>query len=64
MLTYSGLSTSIIKGISAIFGMVCYGYNVLYYVPNSKSVVHFLLLDFEWLVTILWMVGDNSGDGD
>ena len=28
------------------------------------SVVHFLLLDFLWLVTILWMVGDHHGDGD
>ena len=34
------------------------------YVPNSKSVVHFLLLDFGWLVTIIWMAGDHPGDGD
>ena len=33
------------------------------YVPNSKSVVNFLLVDFQWWVTILWMVGDHLGDG-
>ena len=31
--------------------------------PNSKSVVHFLLVDFGWWVTILGMVGDPLGDG-
>ena len=31
--------------------------------PNSKSVVHFLPLDFGWLITILWMVDDNPDDG-
>jgi len=30
----------------------------------GQSVVHFLLLDFGWFVTILWMVGDHPGDGD
>ena len=30
--------------------------------PNSKSVVHFLMVDFGWLVTILGMVGDHPGD--
>ena len=33
------------------------------YVPNSKSVVHFLMVDFGWLVTILGMVGNHPGDG-
>ena len=33
-------------------------------VPNSKSVVHFILVDFNfrWWVTILGMLGDNPGD--
>ena len=31
--------------------------------PNSKSVVHFLMVDFGWLVTILGMVGDHPGGG-
>ena len=31
--------------------------------PNSKSVVHFLMVDFGWLVTILGVVGDHPGDG-
>ena len=30
-----------------------------FYVPNSKSVVHFLMVDFGWLVTILGMAGDH-----
>ena len=29
--------------------------------PNSKSVVYFLMLDFGWLVTILGMVVDHHG---
>ena len=33
------------------------------YVPNLKFVVHFLLVDFGWCVTILGMVGDHPGDG-
>ena len=33
------------------------------YVTNSKPVVHFPLLDLGWWVTLLWMVGDHSGDG-
>ena len=32
-------------------------------VPNLKSVVHFLLVDFEGWVTIIGMVGDHPGDG-
>ena len=40
------------------------GLNFLVYVPKSKSVVHVLLLDFGWLVTILWMVDDEPGDAD
>ena len=36
---------------------------LILYVPNSKSVVHFLMVDFGWLVTILGMVGDHPGDG-
>ena len=31
--------------------------------PNSKSVVHFLMVDFGLLVTILGIVGDHPGDG-
>ena len=33
------------------------------YVPNSKPVVHFPLVDLGWWVTILWMVGGHPGDG-
>ena len=33
-------------------------------VPNFYSVVHFLLVDFEWWMTIIGMVGDHSWDGD
>ena len=40
------------------------GLNFVIYVPNSKSVVHFLLSDFGGLVTILWIVDDEPGDGD
>ena len=29
------------------------------YVPNSKPVVHFPLVDLGWWVTILWMVGGH-----
>ena len=32
--------------------------------PNFKSVIHFLLVYFEWWVTILGNVGDHPGDGD
>ena len=32
--------------------------------PNSKSVVQFLQVDFGWCGTILWMVGDHPGDGE
>ena len=31
--------------------------------PNSNSVVHYLLVDFGWRVTILGMVGDHPVDG-
>ena len=32
--------------------------------PNSKTVVHFILVDFDfgWCVTILLMVGDHPGE--
>ena len=30
---------------------------------NPKSIVNFLLVDFEWWVTILGMVGDHPWDG-
>ena len=33
------------------------------YVQNSKSVVHFLMVHFGWLVTTLGMVGVHPGDG-
>ena len=33
------------------------------YIPNSKSVVQFLLVYFEWWSTILGMVGDHPVDG-
>ena len=41
------------------------GLNFMSYVdvPNSKSVVHFPLVDLGWWVTIIWMVGDHLRDG-
>ena len=32
------------------------------YVPQSKAVVHFILVDFGWWLTILGMVDDHPGD--
>ena len=47
-----------IHGISTGLNFMSY-----VYVPNSKPVVHFPLVDLGWWVTILWMVGDHPGDG-
>ena len=47
-----------IHGIST--GLIFMSY---VYVPNSKPVVRFLLVDLGWWVTILWMIGDHPGDG-
>ena len=47
-----------IHGISTRLNFMSY-----VYVPNSKSVVHFPLVDLGWWVTILWMVVDHPGDG-
>ena len=46
-----------INGISTGLNFISY-----VYVPNSKSIVRFLMVDFGWLVTILGMVGDHPGD--
>ena len=33
------------------------------WVPNSKSLVHFILVDFRWWVPSLGMVSDHPCDG-
>ena len=48
------------------YGMWSPGLNFVDYVllPNSMSVLHFILVDFNfgWWLTILGMVGDHPGD--